>query len=321
MDTSLRPALRNPSRSRLVFFGVFLVLYALTLIIAERVVGRAGSETAFQKLYLAQGKQVDWLVLGASHALPLEYGDVPARVLRDSGQSMKVLAEIGAGPIYNRFIFEQALHDLDVKNLIYVVDSFAFSSKEWNESRLTDRTLLRHTPLRLSTVRILTNLSLRFRVDPRGLLDYLTGFSKLNSVNRFSLDGWQGAANFDHSFRLSRYAVSSRISYLYPDNPPESDTVSRYLDAFDGLLKLANAEGIDVIVVKLPIPSVFRNSLPDEMAFDAALQNRLSVHDIVLQDLSATLPDLNFYFDTDHLNMAGVDALYQNDFISLLMAQ
>jgi len=318
MDTTLRPATKSPFRALLVFGACFLVLFVLAATVAEQLVGRTGAETAFQKLFIAQGRQVDWLVLGASHALPLDYGDVPARLQRDTGQSMMVLAEIGAGPLYNRFVFEQALHDLDTKHLVYVVDSFAFGGAEWNEARITDRALLRRTPLRLSTARILRDLSFRNGVDPRGLLDYLTGFSKLNPVERFPQGGWRGAADFDRHFRPSRHAVAARISYLYPSGAPETQVVERYLDTLDGLFDLADAAGIDVMVVKLPVPEVFRDSLPNEEAFDAAMRRRTTLRGIPFHDLSEVIGDPAFFFDTDHLNRNGVEALYRDHLRALL---
>lgn len=318
MDTSLRPPTRSPVRTLLVFVGVFLVLYVVAVAITERIVARAETETAFQKLFASQGERADWLVLGASHALPLDYGEVPARLQQDTGQSMVVLAEIGAGPLYSRFVLEQALHDLEVKHLIYVIDSFAFGDDEWNEARIIDRALLRRTPQRLSTARIMAELSLRNGVNPRGLVDYLTGFSKLNPVERFPKVGWRGAADFDRRFRPSRHAVSARIAYLYPKGAPEAKTVERYLDNLEGLFDLADAADVEVLAIKLPMPKTFRDSLPAEPAFDAALRRRLTSRGIVLHDLSEAIVDPAFYFDTDHLNADGVEALYRDHLRTLI---
>ncbi|MDQ2088923.1 hypothetical protein [Marimonas arenosa] len=318
MDTSLRPATKTPVRSLLAFAGVFLVLYVFAVVIAERSVGRAGTETAFQKLLAARGARVDWLVLGASHALPLDYGDVPARLQQDTGQSMMVLAETGAGPLYNRFVLEQALLDLDVKHLVYVIDSFAFGDEEWNQARISDRALLRQTPLRLSTARILADLSFRYEAGLKGLLDYLTGFSKLNPVNRFPQEGWRGAANFDRRFRPSRHAVAARISYLYPEGALRADIVEYYLDTLDRLFDLAIAEGVKVMVIKLPVPNAFLDALPDEAGFDASLRARLNSRGIPLHDLSQVLRDPALYFDTDHLNRDGVETLYRDHLRDLI---
>ncbi|SHL57697.1 hypothetical protein SAMN05444414_12062 [Roseovarius marisflavi] len=318
METARRPLTRSAPRTVVLFTGIFLALYIAAFVFAEHMVARSETQSAFQKLLPAQGEQVDWLVLGASHALPLAYGDVPARLQQDTGQSMMVLAEIGAGPLYSRFVFEQALHDLDVKHLIYVADSFAFGGEEWNEARVADRKLLRQTPLRPSTAQILAGLVADEGVDPRALLDYLTGFSKLNPADRFSQGGWRGAADFDRSFRPSRHAVSARIAYLYPKGTPEAKTVEHYLDSLDGLFDLADAAGVEVLALKLPVPKTFRDSLPGEAAFDAVLRGRLTSRGIVLHDLSEAIVDTAFYFDTDHLNADGVGALYRDHLLALI---
>jgi hypothetical protein len=318
MDTALRSSTKPPVRTVVAFIGIFLALYSVTFAIAELAGVRNGTETAFQRLLAARGKRIDWVVLGASHALPLRFGDVPARLANDSGQSMMVLAEIGAGPLYNRFVFEQALEDLEVTNLLYVIDSFAFDAEDWNEARLADRKLLSQTPLRLPTARIMAALALEHDVDPRSLLDYLTGFSKLNPVERFPQEGWRGEQDFDRSFRPSRHAVSSRISYLYPTGAPATATVDRYLDILGELFDRAAAAGVDVMVIKPPLTDAFYQALPNEAAFDSRLEERLVSRGIPYHDLSEKIGNPEFYFDTDHLNRQGIDALYRDHLRALL---
>ena len=318
MDPTPRPARKLPLRAIGAFIGLFLALYAAAFAIAERTVARGQTDTAFQRLLAARGAQVDWVVLGASHALPLAFGDVPGRLERDTGQSMMILAEIGAGPLYNRFVFEQALEDLEVKHLLYAVDSFGFGSPDWNEARLGDRKLLRQMPLRLSTAGTLSEFVLEGHAGPRGLLDYLTGFSKLNPVDRFPQEGWRGAEDFDRSFRPSRHAVSARISYLYPDGAPDPATVAHYLDILDGLFDSAEAAGVEVAVVKLPVPEAFRKALPGEETFDRLVGERLASRGIPFHDLSATIDDPSLYFDTDHLNRQGIDVLYRDHLLEVL---
>lgn len=318
MDPTPRPARKLPLRTIGAFIGILLALYAAAFAIAERTVARGQAGTAFQKLLAARGERVDWVVLGASHALPLAFGDVPGRLESDTGQSMMILAEIGAGPLYNRFVFEQALKDLEVKHLLYAVDSFGFGSEDWNEARLGDRKLLRQTPLRLSTASTLGAFVLEGHAAPPGLLDYLTGFSKLNPVDRFPQEGWRGAEDFDRSFRPSRHAASARISYLYPDGAPDRATVEHYLDILEGLFDSAEAAGVGIVVLKLPLPEAFRKALPGEDDFDRLLGERLASRGIPFHDLSETIDDPSLYFDTDHLNRQGVDVLYRDHLLGVL---
>jgi len=309
MDIANRPVQPFPRRLIAGFTACFLALYVAAAGVAEVAVARKGEDTAFQKLLALKGQQVDWVVLGASHALPLAFGDVPGRLQAESDQSMVILAEVGAGPLYNRFVFQQALHDIAPRRLLYVVDTFAFTSPDWNEARISDRKLLRKTPLRLSTARNMAQISARYGTDPAGLADYLTGFSKLNPPDRFPQAGWGGAADFDRKVRLSRHAVQGRIDYLYPE-PPRVNTISRYLDVLTTLFDVAQARGMEVIVVKLPLPDAFRAALPDEAGFDRLLRDGLKPRGIPYHDLSETLTDPRYFFDTDHLNRPGVAALY-----------
>ena len=308
----------SPSlRSMAGFLGLFLLLYAVAAVIAEWTVARGETETAFQKLLAARGAQVDWLVLGASHALPLEYGDVPGRLDAETGQSMLVLAEIGAGPLYNRLVLDHALHDLEARQVLLVLDDFAFHASQWNEDRVAERSLLRQMPYRLTTARRMAGMVLREGVDPRALLDYLTGFSKLNPPQLFPEEGWRGAENFERSFRPSRHAVESRIDYLYPEGG-EPARAARYLETLDSLIAEAQAGGLEVTVIKPPLPEVFRDALPDHGEFERELRELLALRAVPLHDFTEVLDDPGYFFDTDHLNASGVEAFYEDHLIDLL---
>jgi len=155
-------------------------------------------------------------------------------------------------------------------------------------------------------------------VDPRALLDYLSGFSKINNRDRFRRDAWEGEAQFDRVYRSSATAVRQRIAYLYPDaKAPE--LCACYLKQFADLIGTARDHGIRVIAVKLPVPALFRKQLPNEAAFDAATAGILMDHAVPLQDFSAALDNPTFYFDTDHLNRAGVTETFQSLLKPLLM--
>ena len=49
------------------------------------------------------------------------------------------------------------------------------------------------------------------------LLDYLRGFSKINSRERFELDVWDGEAQVGTVFRPSSVADKKRVVYLFSD--------------------------------------------------------------------------------------------------------
>ncbi len=309
MDSLRRTPPIPPVATVLRFLGLFVALYVSAAAVAEFRVGREGVESAFQKILAAKGARYDWVVLGASHALPLAFGGVPERLEEEAGQSMIVLAEVGAGPLYSDFVLRQALADLQPRRLLYVADSFAFQSSRWNEERVADRKLLRKTPLRSSTLVTMSGMAVSQGVPASAVLDYASGFSKLNPPDRFPRDDWRGAEDFDRRFRPSRHATASRIEYLFPE-PPSSAVTGRYLDVLAEMIATAKAAGIEVVVVRLPVPKAFRAAIPDEVAFDATFRARLDALGVPLHDLSAALDDPGLYFDTDHLNREGITKLY-----------
>jgi hypothetical protein len=86
----------------------------------------------------AQYRTVDWVILGASHAMPLDFADFNAQMERETRLRILNLAAPDAGPLYNRFVLEDFLRAHRARNLLYVVDSFAFYSRTWNEDRFAD---------------------------------------------------------------------------------------------------------------------------------------------------------------------------------------
>ncbi len=301
----------SPVRAFGAFLAVFLVLYVSALTIAERRVRQEEPESAFQWLEAYDGSSVDWLVVGASHALPLEFGDIPERLLAETRQSMLILAEVGAGPAYMSLVLDRALQGLDVAQVLYIADSFAFASRDWNEERISDRKLLARIPLDIATVRLLAQRAVKGELPMAALADYVSGFSKLNPVERFPVEGWRGAADFDNAYRPSRHAVAARMAFLYPDGAPEADIVAGYLGKFGEMLDRARAAGAMVTVLKPPVPEGFAKALPKESEFNAALRSLLEAKDIPFFDFSELVPENMHYFDTDHLNRQGVDLFYE----------
>ena len=112
--------------------------------------------------------------------------------------------------------------------------------------------------------------------------------------------------------------MAQRIAYLYPDATTPA-LCARYLKQFADLIATAREHGIRVIAIKLPLPALFRDRLPNEAAFDDAVQIVLTERAVPLRDLSAALDNPNFYFDTDHLNRAGVTESFQQLLKPLLM--
>jgi hypothetical protein len=298
--------------SPLLFAAIGVAIYGGLYLASERLVHRTGHANPFFKIARTPGGTVDWLILGASHAMPLDFADFEARIERETGLEVLNLAAPGAGPLYNRFVLEEFLRSHRARNLLYVVDSFAFYSRTWNEDRFADAKLLRRTPFDPVRARRLWGYSRREGVDPRAVLDYLTGFSKINDRERFRRDEWEGEAQFDRAYRPSASATRKRIEYLYPDGTPP-DALARRLETFSSLVALARDAGARVVVLRMPVPRQFREALPEEAGFEAALSGLLAARGVPLHDLSATLDDPRFYLDSDHLGRAGVTELLAGD--------
>lgn len=321
MDTVSPPrSMRQLARRAAAFVGLGLVLYALLFAAAEQLVQRTGHANPLFRIAATRERAVDWVVLGTSHAMPLAFGDTEAAVHRQTGLRLLNLAAPGTGPLYNRFVFEQFLRERRAANLLIVADAFAFYSRTWNEDRFADSKLLARTPYRPALAAGLWQFVRDDGVSLRALADYTTGFSKINNRDRFRDDRWEGESQFERTWRPSASAVRKRMAYLYPDGSPDA-ALDRYLAELSRVLVLARQAGMRVVVVKLPTPAQYRSQLPPEAQFDDALGRVLVAANVPLHDWSAALPEPRFYFDSDHLNRAGIDELLARHLIAVLVSQ
>jgi hypothetical protein len=310
--------MKRLGKSALLFIAIGLALYAGVYYAAERLMVRTGHSNPFFKIATAKDNTVDWVILGASHAMPLDFADFNAHMQSETGLRILNLAAPGTGPLYNRFVLEHYLRTHRARNVLYIVDAFAFYSRTWNEERFGDAKLLRRTPLEPAIARRLWDYAWVEGVDARAVLDYVTGFSKINNRERFERDLWEGEAQFDRVYPPSAGAVKKRIAYLYPDKTPPA-ALGRYLEEFSSLIAFARREGAAVVVVKMPLPPQYRSQLPDEAAFDEAISRLLAARDVPFHDLSQTRSEPRFYFDTDHLNRTGLTEFFAREFKPILV--
>lgn len=309
--------MKSLGKSALLFIAIGLALYAGAYCAAERLMYETGRTNPFFKILTTQERSVDWVILGASHAMPLDFADFNAQMERTTASRILNLASPGTGPLYNRFVLEEFLRRHRARNLLYVVDSFAFYSRAWNEERFADAKLLRRTPFDPTIALRLGGYVARDGVNVRALLDYVSGFSKINNRERFQRDVWEGEAQFERAQRPSATAVTKRITYLYPDKA-SPDGLQRYLEEFSSLLALAQREGVRVVVVKMPVPQAFHAQLPSEADFDAALAHVLTERGADFHDFTSAVSDPSLYFDTDHLNRAGLTEFFTRDLRPIL---
>ena len=311
--------MKNLVRSAFVFLAIGLAIYAGVYWMAERLVYATGRSNPLFKIETATRTDYDWVILNASHAMTLDFADFNASMERQTGLSILNLASTGSGPLYNRFVLEHFVHQHKAKHLLYVVDEFSFRSADWNEGRFADAKLLRRTPLNSAIARSLVHYSRDEGVTPLAVLDYLTGFSKINNRERFQRDQWEGEAQFDRVYRPSPPVLKKRIDYLYPPLvAPE--LVSRYLAEFADLIALAQQHGMTVVLIEMPVPAQFQTARPQDPTFAAAIARLVSDRALTYHDFSAALPDARYYFDTDHLNRPGVTAFFEQQLKSVLQA-
>lgn len=299
------------------FVAIGLLVYFVLLCAAEGLMDSRGESNPLWKVGADARVHHDWVILGASHAMPLAFGGFEAQMARETGLAITNLSATGAGPLYNRFVFGEYAQAHRADNVLYVVDAFAFYSDEWNERRFADAKLLARTPWRAQTVADLGAYVLHEGVGWRAWLDYATGFSKINNHDRFKPDRWEGADKFEQSWRPSTSAVTKRIAYLYPDGTRE-DQLARHLAQLDALVADAQRHGARVTFVKLPVPGAFAARLPETREFDEAIVALAAARGVAWRDASGITTDPAHFFDSDHLNRRGVALVFQAALKALL---
>lgn len=311
------PSMRALARRTAAFAGIGLVLYALLFAASEQLMRSTGHANPLFKIEALESRRVDWVILGTSHAMPLDFGDTRQVLQRRTGLQFVNLAATGTGPLYNRFVLEQFLREHRTRNVLLVIDSFAYYSAAWNEDRFADPKLLARTPFARPIASGLWRFVIDDAVPARAWLDYVSGFSKINNRDRFKQDSWEGEAQFERAWRPSASAVKKRIQYLYPDQTPAAAR-DRYLRELQRLVELARTSGARVLLIKLPVPPQYASQVPDEAAFDGALRRVLAPMGVPYRDFSGALPEARFYFDSDHLNRAGVSELLATHLLPVL---
>jgi hypothetical protein len=294
--------LRRFGRTAVVFVLVGLVIYAALYAISERLVYRNARTNRFFLVKTAPKDRYDYLILGASHAAALGYQDMTARLEEMTGASIINLSVVGGGVRVSRLVFDYFLARHQASTLVYVVDSFTFYSKQWNEERLQDARLFLRAPFDPSLAALLLGDPVTRWVG----FDYLTGFSKINNRDRFAADVTpEESTRFNRTYRPVRQIDEQRLEYLYPKTI-DAAAFDGYLAQFESLIQLAQTRKMRVIVVKPPIPERITRQIPGEDRFDARLKQLLERHGVELHDFTHVGNDEKLFYDTDHLNRDGV---------------
>ncbi len=156
--------------------------------------------------------EYDVLILGASHAAVFDFDDMNRRLEEMTRSRILNLSVVGGGVVVNRLLLDYFSVRHRTAAIVYVVDSFAFYSREWNGRRLEDARLFQRAPFDPALARLL----LRSGAPLMVAFDYVSGFSKINNPDRFGLDRPAEAARFDRRYRPVDQIDRQRIAYLYP---------------------------------------------------------------------------------------------------------
>lgn len=301
-------------KNALLFVLVGLVLYLAVYAGAEQLVYNYGKRNRFFVVKTAPQSQYDYVILGASHAVALDYEDMSAQLQAMTGSRILNLSNVGAGIVPNRMVFDYFLAGHSTAHVIYIADSFAFDASDWNEDRLQDIHLYQRAPFDPALVGTLLNEPAARPVA----LDYTIGFSKINNADRFKPDITDDeATKFGKTYRPVKQIDAQRLAYLYP-KPPDPQVLNHYLGEFEAFLRACQARGIRVVVVKPPVPERWYKMLPNEQQFDDALRAVLEQNRVAFHDFSLVANDEKYFYNTDHLNRAGVLNFF-NGYLKQLM--
>lgn len=281
-----------------------LVLYLGVYAAAEWLVYRTAERNRFYTVKTAPPIDYDDVILGASHAAVFDYRNMNSRLEEMTGAEILNLATVGSGIAPNRLILEyfyESGHETDA--VVYILDSFAFYSREWNEARLQDTELFARAPFDPTLARLLLE-------DPAGrsvFLDYVTGFSKINNSDRFEPDLFEAeGSRFERTYRPIAQIDRERIGYLYPDSiGPSTLEESPYLAEFEDLVRYVQSHGDRFIVIRPPIPERIYAMLPEEEVFDRTMERVTDRLGAEMYDFTGVNNDPDYFYDSDHLNQEG----------------
>lgn len=312
---------RAPGRARsgpswprrwLAFLAVGLLLYLGYYAVAEYWVYQNGEQNRFHAVRTTPPTEFDLAVLGASHAMPLAYEDMNQRLEEATESRIMNLAMEGGGVLPNRLVLEYFFARHDAEAAMYVVDSFAFYAEQWNEDRLTAADLVR-APLDPALAGLMAS-----RSWTRDLLgSYLSGFAKMNDLDRFEPDVAEGETKFRNSYTPIAQIDRQRVEFLYPEQYPEAK-VERYFQALASMAQRLQERGAELILVRPPVPERVRDMIPFEDRFQARLARFAETEGVSLHDFSAAVEDESKYYDTDHLNRQGVLTWYEEGLVETL---
>lgn len=299
----------------ILFVLIGLFLYLCLYAASETLVYHYGQRNRFFMIRTAPLQHYDYVIVGASHAMPFDFEDINRRLEAASGTHIINLSIEGGGVLPARLVVDYFLAAHSTRNVLYFLDSFAFQSAQWNEARLADASAFARAPSDPALVATLW----RYPWARANLPDYLSGFSKINNPGRFEPDISEAEAkNFHTSYRPIGYLDRQRIQYLYPAKPDPA-TVQHYREAFTDFARFLRERGIRLIVIRPPIPQRIAKLIPGEVEFANDLAALARQQDIAYRDFSGAVGNDALYYNSDHLNRDGVLEFARTELVPLLV--
>ncbi len=317
-ELAIAAAAEKPGVSWAKLWTLFVVaglgIYAAVYAHAEHLVMTHGEHNRWFMVATAPQKDYDIVILGASHAMPLGYDDMNEALEEATETSIINLSLEGGGVVPARFNLDYFLAEHATKNVLYVLDSFVFYSRQWNEERISDPKLTVRAPFDPA----LAATMWRYPTARDLLPGYLSGFYKINNADRYAADIAENEGKaFDKVYKANAMIDRQRLAYLFP-KVIDQDLMNGYLAQFKEMAEMLHKRGIKLTVIRTPIPNRVSQKLTGEAEFNAKIEEILSPLGFALHDFSGVDNDEAFFYDTDHLNRAGVTNFMDNRLIELL---
>lgn len=307
----------------IIFILIGLVIYIGLYLWSDYLIDE---NTEFNRLYAIQSSEVtnyNFVILGASRANPLTYGDMNSKIEEIVDGKVINLSFPGGGIIPNLFHYEYFNEKHSTDNVVYIFSSFAFHAEIWNESRIGDLDFYQRSQFCPELTRQYFSYFFKDYCNSMGTpFDYLTGFSKINNQNRFQNDIPAGEKNFEETFFHREATDVERVNYLFSEGL-NSELFSNYFNLFKKLATDVQASDKDFIIIRPPLRDDFSNKLyeifPKLTDYEEILLNFVTENDIPYYDLTNVNNKDDYFIDPDHLNQEGVSNLIENHLANILL--
>ncbi|RKX79805.1 MAG: hypothetical protein DRP87_01600 [Spirochaetes bacterium] len=303
----------------LLFTVIGLILYAGVYWWSETLVYKYGEENRFFKVKDADFIEYDYVILGSSHAMPFTFKDMKEQIQQKTDTKIINLSMPGAGVVLNRLIIEYFLTRHKTKNILYVLDSFIFYSRMWNEGeRIEDVDLYRRAPFDPVLARLLLSYSVKRGVNIKVALNYISGFVKINNHDRFKPDIPEDEESFEKNYEPTERVDKERIDYLYPEEV-NKDLFNKYIQEFIQMIEYLQSEKIEVMVIKTPLRKEFYELIPNEERFNNEIKEVLDKYDVAFYDFTLVCNKEEYFYNPDHLNREGMLCFLENHLKEVLI--